>query len=71
MQKAPVDVSGHIFPNFKHMTIIFYFDIILFKTEDNSNKSFSDNFFISAIMERSKVGFLISGSKNSIGVMSK
>lgn len=43
----------------------------LFNTVAKSNKSLSESFFISATIFLNRLGFLISGSKNSTGVMSK
>ena len=42
-----------------------------FKTNDKSNKSFSDNFFTSFIIVLSNGGLFIAGSKNSNGVILK
>ncbi len=42
-----------------------------FKTNDKSNKSFSDNVFTSFIIVLSNGGLFIAGSKNSNGVILK
>ena len=42
-----------------------------FKTNDKSNKSFSENVFMSFIIVWSKEGLLIAGSKNSEGAILK